>query len=403
MRGTVLRIAACSFVAATLLAAISLPRASIQASAPGQRPEVLRSVDAVPPDIVGLFREPIDFEQASSGQYFVFDRRGHAVYGIDAAKTGAWRIVQIGQEEGRIIEPTAFSLHPNGTFAVADAPDRRERVQFFTSGGARFGGFLLPGRAAARVVIGTLVLNGTGSLQYTGRSVLVSRPEDGSLFTEYSLSGDVIRYFGALRVTGQEADRQVHLGLNAGLPLVNPKGGYYFVFQAGVPMFRKYDDAGVLRLERHIEGVELDPVISALPTKWPRRKTEGGEELPIIPPTVLAAAVDRTGNLWVSLGVGCTYVYDLKGERIRVVQFRAAGLMAPTSLFFSSTGRLLVTPGCYEFRSPYSSGGAEGAGAVRVMPTPIRMAAAPATFGAVISSFSQIAAINIAKAGSMFE
>lgn len=314
-----------------------------------RRAEVLRSVDAVPPDIVGLFREPMDFEQASSGQYFVFDRRGHAVYGIDAAKTGTWTIVQIGQEEGRIIEPTAFSLRPNGTFVVADAPDARERVQFFTSGGARIGGFLLPGRAASRLVIGTLVLNGIGSLQYTGRSVLVSRPEDGSLVTEYSMSGDVIRYFGALRATGQEADPQVHLGLNAGLPLVNPKGGYYFVFQAGVPMFRKYDEAGALRFERHIEGVELDPVIAALPTRWPRRKTESGSELPIVTPTVLAAAVDKAGNLWISFTVGYTYVYDPSGEKIRVVQFRAAGATAPTSLFFTDTGRLLITPGCYEF------------------------------------------------------
>ena len=351
MRGAVSRIAAPSFLAVALLAGTSLSRAPIQAFAPGQRNEVLRSIDAVPPDIVGLFREPIDFEQASSGQYFVFDRRGHAVYGIDAAKTSAWKIVQIGQEEGRIIEPTAFSLHPNGTFVVADAPDGRQRVQLFTSGGARIGGFLLAGRAAARVVIGTLMLNGVGSLQYTGRSVLVSRPEDGSLVTEYSGSGDVIRYFGALRATGQESDRQVHLGLNAGLPLLDPKGGYYFVFQAGVPMFRKYDDAGVLRFERHIEGVELDAVITALPTKWPRRKTENGAELPFLPPTVLAAAVDRTGKLWVSLSVGYTYVYDPNGERVRVVQFRAAGLTAPTSLFFSSTGRLLITPGCYLFQA----------------------------------------------------
>ena len=351
MRGTVSWLGACSFVAAALLAVTSLLLAPIRASAPGQRPEVLRSVDAVPPDIVGQFREPTDFEQASSGQYFVFDRRGHAVYGIDAARTSAWKIVQIGQEEGRIIEPTAFSLYPNGTFVVADAPDGRERVQLFTSGGARIAGFLLSGRAGARVVIGTVVLNGVGSLQYTGRSVLVSRPEDGSLVTEYSVSGDVIRYFGALRATGQESDRQVHLGLNAGLPLVNPKGGYYFVFQAGAPMFRKYDEAGILRFERHIEGVELDPVIGALPTKWPRRKTEGGAELPIIPSTVLTAAVDRTGNLWVSLSVGYTYVYDPNGERVRVVQFRAAGLTAPTSLFFSSTGRLLITPGCYLFQA----------------------------------------------------
>ena len=351
MRGTPPRIAAWSFAAAVLLAATSSPRPSSQASAPGRRPEVLRSVDAIPPDIVGQFREPTDFEQASSGQYFVFDRRGHTVYGIDAARTGAWKIVQIGQEEGRIIEPTAFSLHPNGTFVVADSPDGRERVQLFTSGGARIGGFLLPGRAEPRVTIGTLVLNGIGSLQYTGRSVLVSRPEDGSLFTEYSVSGDVIRYFGALRATGQESDRQVHLGLNAGLPLVNPKSGYYFVFQAGAPVFRKYDETGVLRFERHIEGVELDPLIAALPTKWPRRKVEGGVELPVIPPTVLTAAVDGAGNLWVSLSVGYTYVYDPDGERVRVVQFRAAGPTAPTSIFFSSTGHLLITPGCYLFRA----------------------------------------------------
>jgi hypothetical protein len=32
------------------------------------------------------------------------------------------------------------------------------------------------------------------------------------------------------------------------------------------------------------------------------------------------------------------------------VQFRAAGMLEPTSLFFAHSGRLLVTPGCYEFQ-----------------------------------------------------
>jgi hypothetical protein len=31
------------------------------------------------------------------------------------------------------------------------------------------------------------------------------------------------------------------------------------------------------------------------------------------------------------------------------VQFRAAGIVSPNSLFFDKNGRLLVTPGLYEF------------------------------------------------------
>jgi hypothetical protein len=51
----------------------------------------------------------------------------------------------------------------------------------------------------------------------------------------------------------------------------------------------------------------------------------------------------------VSLVAGFTYVYDGNGEKRRTIQFRAAGPIAPTSLFFAPDGRLLVTPGCYEF------------------------------------------------------
>jgi hypothetical protein len=116
-------------------------------------------------------------------------------------------------------------------------------------------------------------------------------------------------------------------------------------------MFRKYDQTGSLRFERHFEGVELDPVVAALPTKWPRRKTGSGVEIPLVTPTVLSAAVDPAGNLWVSFTVGYTYVYDPNGEKVPVVQFRAAGATAPTSLFFTDTGRLLITPGCYEFNA----------------------------------------------------
>ena len=47
------------------------------------------------------------------------------------------------------------------------------------------------------------------------------------------------------------------------------------------------------------------------------------------------AGLDREGNLWISLAVPYTYVYDPVGDKRRVVQFRAAGLLAPASLFFT--------------------------------------------------------------------
>jgi hypothetical protein len=42
-------------------------------------------------------------------------------------------------------------------------------------------------------------------------------------------------------------------------------------------------------------------------------------------------------------------VFDRDGDKIRVVQFHAAGLVSPNSLFFGSRDRLLVAPGLFEF------------------------------------------------------
>ncbi len=67
-------------------------------------------------------------------------------------------------------------------------------------------------------------------------------------------------------------------------------------------------------------------------------------------PTVRAAAVDARGQLWISLSVPLHLRLRLAGDKIRTVQFPAAGTVSPTSLFFTSDGRLLVTPGCYEFK-----------------------------------------------------
>lgn len=166
-------------------------------SAPG-RVDTLRSIGGLDPDVAGLFREALDFQQTAAGQYLVFDHRGHTVYSINADGRTWRKMVEIGGEAGRIIAPSAFAAAPDGTFVVADAP------------------------------------NGS---------------------------------------------------------------------------------------------------------------------VPLVVPTVRTAAVDLDGRLWVSFTIPFTYVFDEEGDKIRTVRFHAAGVVSPTSLFFAAKGRLLVTPGCYEFSS----------------------------------------------------
>ena len=113
-------------------------------------------------------------------------------------------------------------------------------------------------------------------------------------------------------------------------------------------MFRKYDAAGQLVFERHIEGREIDALIAGLPSKWPTRQTSEGE-LPLVTPTIRTAAVDPAGHLWIAFVVPYTYVYDREGDKIRTIQFRGAGIMTPSSLFFGKNSRVLVTPGLFEF------------------------------------------------------
>ena len=328
------------------VSAVVLALAVVSGEASGV--EILRSTGGLAADVVGLLREPAAFQRAPDGTYLVLDRRGHVVYRVSRSGTDATKIVQIGSESGRIIGPSAFVL-AGDRFLVADGPGRRERVQLFDLDGTRVSGFWLPGRATPRITIGELTLSGVSSLQWTGRSILMSQPEFGGLMTEFTVGGQPYRTFGVFRNTGHEADRDVHLALNSGLPLVDPTGGYYFVFQAGLPMFRKYDADGLLLFERHIEGPELDAMIQTLPTSWPRHPDETGHELPLLLPTVRAAAVAPDGALWVSLRVPYTYVYDRNGEKVRTVQFQAAGTLSPDSFFFESHDRLLVTPGCYVF------------------------------------------------------
>ena len=177
----------------------------------------------------------------------------------------------------------------------------------------------------------------------------MNQPELGGLITKFSLRGQPYQTFGIFRRTGHESDRDLHLALNSGLPLTNSTGDYYFVFQTGRPMFRKYDEAGTLLFERHIEGVEVDSLVNNLPTVWPQRTDPNGRTLPVVPPSVRTAAVDQSGNLWVALSVPFLYVYDSTGEKIRSIRLEAAGLVSVSSMYFPDEKTMLVAPGGYEF------------------------------------------------------
>jgi len=312
------------------------------------RVEVLRPAGALPPHLTGLFEEPVAFQQVANGYYFVFDHRGHAIYMIDPERTTARKVVAIGQEEGRIIQPGGFDTTAEGSFVVADVPRGQERLQIFGPGALRTGGFFIAGRSMPQVVLGNYAVTGISSLQFNGESIFVSEPERGSLITEYSVGGVPQRTIGRLRETGHGQDRDLNLALNAGLPLVDPTGGFYYVFLTGQPLFRKYDASGTLLFERHIEGTEIDDLVASQPTVWPTRRIED-REVPFVQPIVRTAAVDPQGQLWVSLIVPFTYVYDTQGDKARTVQFSATGILTPTSLFFTRAGHILVTPGCYEY------------------------------------------------------
>ena len=179
----------------------------------------------------------------------------------------------------------------------------------------------------------------------------MNQPESGALVTELTLDGTPTRTFGTLRPTGHESDRDLHLALNGGLPLVDPTGGFYFVFQAGVPLFRKYDARGQLVFERHIEGPRSTSTCARCRRRGRRRRTDDGDVMPLVPPAVRTAGVDSSGQ---SLDLADGAVHLRLRQRRRqdphgaVQGRRHAGAQQPVL----HQGRpCLVTPGCYEFRT----------------------------------------------------
>ncbi|HTV01138.1 MAG TPA: hypothetical protein VMF13_11390 [Luteitalea sp.] len=313
--------------------------------------ERLTSVAAIPAFLTGEFEEASGYARRPDGSSLVFDRRRHRVYAIDATRSKVTPLVEIGYERGRVLRPTAFDVADSGDFIVADAPGRQPRVSVFAAAGRALNTFEVAATESPRVTVENLVLNGIAAARYTGVTVLLNQPERGVLVAEYTVTGAIQRQFGTLRRTGFEQDPDVHLAFNAALPLPVPGGGVFVVFLAGPPVFRKYTSGGVLEFERVIQGREIDPIVMAMPTQWPRRSVDD-VSYPLVRPTVRTAAVDRDGRLWVAMSTSHVYVFDADGEKVHTLQLFGAGVVQPSSLWFGRDGRLLVTPGLYDFAPP---------------------------------------------------
>jgi hypothetical protein len=310
--------------------------------------ETLKPMAALPIGIATGLPEPIAFVETSDGAEVVLDRKQASLFLVDAARAEVRRIVGAGPSPSGLTSPSALAVSSADLIGVADVVNDVNRIQYFSPRGARVGGFYLPDRPRAHVSYGGFAINQINALAFERQRFFVNLPSRGRLITELDATGQTVRQIGELRPTGQSPNPDLDALLNIGVPVMAPDGGFYFVFETGVPMFRKYDATGAFVFERHIEGPELDPAVQRLPTVWRLDGPDAGA-LPIIAPLVRTAAVDHLGRLWISLAVPYTYVYDARGDKIRTVEFRAAGPIAARSLFFANRDRVLVTPGCYEF------------------------------------------------------
>jgi hypothetical protein len=311
-------------------------------------------VFALPAHVINRFEQPASVVVTSTHDYLVLDRRTHTVFRMDAGGRAMTPIIGIGQEPGRVLRPTAMALSDDDILAVLDAPASYQRLQCFTPEGALIGLFYLTILGETALVVNDQIVSGSGAMAFDGTTFWFTAPSRGTLMFQVDTAGTVLRQVGHLRQTGHETNRDLHAALNAGLPVVDPTGGMFFVFQTGRPMLRKYSAAGALLFERHIEGPELDPIIQRLPTTW-ATPDDGSRPLPA--PVVRTAAADRQGRFWVVLQTGHVYVYDGTGEKIRTVTFGGAAPTLTSSLFFTRNGRVLTGPGGYEFDASLTAAG----------------------------------------------
>ena len=201
---------------------------------------------SMPAHIAGTFNDLAACHTTPDGDYLVFDRRAHSVY----------RVPPKGPRATDHPDRCRAGPHPPAA-RLRFGARRHLRDRRCAAGHRTRPDFLLSGRSGRRVhaadaercrtvALGDLVLSGVGSLDYTGKTVLVSHPSSGALVTEYALDGRVLRTFGELRAHGPRTGPRAAPGAQRRDRdrAARTAAGSTSCSSSGVPAFRKYDAAG---------------------------------------------------------------------------------------------------------------------------------------------------------------
>ena len=182
------------------------------------------------------------------------------------------------------------------------------------------------------------MLNGVGSIQFTGGTILINQPETG--LADHRAARSTARRGARSAAARDRPGRSERPSrVQRRLPARRPDGRVLLRVQ------RRRPDLPEVRCRR--AGCCSSGISRA--RKWTttcagcrrpgRRAGPTGDVLPVVPPAVRAAGVDRQGRLWVALSSPFTYVYDGSGDKLRTFQFKGADILTPNSLFFTKDGR----------------------------------------------------------------
>ena len=339
------------------LTAIAIPlcalegRQTVRLAASGTRRNSVRSIAALPPDLAGQFAEPAGFAQLPSGDYLVFDRRGHTVFRVDPGFGAARPLVSIGSRTRAHSAALRIRSRPDGPAGARRCAG---------DDGAHPG--VLDRRHASRRILAAPATRGARAIRRPHAERRLDAARDGASDRAAQPARDRLAHHRVpLQRTGGPHHRTPARHWSRGVA-ARPPGAEQRLSAA--------DSVGRLLLRLPRRRAALSTLFSSrraairsrnsgprarssdpgIADQLESRRHSADRTVPIVRSIVRSAAVDATGQLWVSFSVPYTYVYDDDGEKRRTIQLYGAGPLAPSSLSFAPDGRLLVTPGGYVFK-----------------------------------------------------
>ena len=186
------------------------------------------------------------------------------------------------------------------------------------------------------MTLGGLALDGVSTLAFLGNGIALNQPETGCAHHRVRArrhAGPQHRRAARDRPRSRSAAAPRHEHRDSAA--ASRRAATSSCSLAGAPMFRRYDAKGALLFERVMQGRELDPIIEQMPKTWPRR-TIDGKELPLVVPTVRAAARRlRRQPVGVVPDAGHLRLRRTRARRSGPCSFVQPESSPPTSLFFS--------------------------------------------------------------------